>query len=243
MGYIITGTTRGIGRAFADLITERKHPLFALNRRPDDRVDSNRNFSCDLGQADQVSGIFHSLMVAVREAGCRELVLINNAAVLEPVLPIEKIFDDQIQTHLQTNLAAPFQLISAFIRQPSEHLVSRRIINITSGAAEHAYAGWSLYCATKAGLNMLTRCVDLEQKQRESPVSICAVAPGVVDTDMQQMIRQANPEDFPLQKQFVQFQVKGQLSDPKQVAQRILDLDLDGALQSGGVYDLRTLEG
>jgi benzil reductase ((S)-benzoin forming) len=237
--YIVTGTTRGIGRALADEIINRGYRLFSLSRSPDGRSGPHRNFHCDLSQPDQVRGVMDRLIKTVDTADCNELVLINNAGILDPIRPLEKIRDDEILVHLNTNLIAPTQLISQFVSTTPDSIASRRIINITSGAAHHAYAGWSLYCASKVALNMITACVDLELKGASSPVHICAVAPGVVDTDMQRQIRDARPEHFPMQQRFVKMQTEGNLSRPEKVAGMILDLDLSGQFVSGGIYDLR----
>ena len=67
--------------------------------------------------------------------------------------------------------------------------VARRVVNISSGAASSPYAGWSVYCASKAGLDHFTRCVGLEQRGQAFPVTCIALAPGVIDTGMQEVIR------------------------------------------------------
>lgn len=237
--YIVTGTTRGIGRALAKEILNRGYRLFSLNRSPDGQSGLHRNFHCDLSQSDQVRAVMDRLIRAVDPVDCNELVLINNAGILEPIRSLENIGDNEIFVHLNTNLTAPVQLISQFVSATPDSIASRRIINITSGAAHHAYAGWSLYCASKAALNMITACVDLEQKGASSPVRICAVAPGVVDTDMQRQIRDTRPEHFPMQQRFIKMQAEGTLSRPEMVAGMILDLDLSGQFVSGGIYDLR----
>lgn len=237
--YIVTGTTRGIGRALAKEIINRGYRLFSLSRQPDSRSGPHRNFHCDLGQSDQVREVMDRLIKAVDPADCNELVLINNAGILEPMRPLKNIKDDEISVHLNTNLIAPVQLISQFVFATPDSITSRRIINITSGAAHHAYAGWSLYCASKAALNMITACVCLEEKGSSAPVRICAVAPGVVDTDMQRQIRDARPEYFPMQQRFIKMQAEGNLSRPEKAAEMILDLDLSGQFVSGGIYDLR----
>jgi benzil reductase ((S)-benzoin forming) len=239
--FIVTGTSRGIGKAFADEILKRGHRLYSLNRQTDPDSGRHRTIACDLSDADQVDRAMAMVVGSIDPVDCRELVLINNAGVLGPIGPFDRITDRQMKTNLHTNLAAPLQLISRFISLTPNVIAIRRIINITSGAGEHAYAGWSLYCSAKAALNMVTQCVHLEQKRRPFPVGICAVAPGVVDTDMQGEVRASDPDDFPQHSRFVDLQSSGLLSDPAQVASLILDLDQAGQLSSGGIYDLRAV--
>jgi benzil reductase ((S)-benzoin forming) len=237
--YIVTGTTRGIGYALANTILDRGYRLFSLSRASDSKSDRHQNFHCDLSRSQHIRRVMARVISAVESFDCHALVLINNAGVLGPILPLGNINDKDIVTHLHTNLAAPVQLISSFISATPDSIASRRIINITSGAARHAYAGWSLYCASKAALNMITACVGLEQKGHASPIHICAVAPGVVDTDMQRQIREARPEHFPMQQRFLAMHADGALRKPEKAAEMILDLDLSGQFISGGIYDLR----
>lgn len=239
--YIVTGTTRGIGRALAKVIMDQGYRLYSLNRQPDSKGGLQHNFYCDLSDSHQVRKTMIRLLRSIDPAGCSELVLINNAGVLGPILPLELLNDDHLQVNLHTNLVAPIQLISQFIRSAPAAVRARRIINITSGAAHHAYAGWSMYCVAKAALNMITTCVALEQAQRNPQVAICAVAPGVVDTDMQQEIRQTSPENFPMKERFLAFQRDGKLRNPENVAELILALDRSGQFVSGGLYDLRSV--
>jgi benzil reductase ((S)-benzoin forming) len=86
---------------------------------------------------------------------------------------------------------------------------------------------------------MITRCAALEQSEGPGGVSISAIAPGVVDTDMQAQIRASNEADFPARSRFVQMRAEGRMPTSAQVAALILDLDADGQFRNGGIYDLR----
>ncbi len=237
--YIVTGTTRGLGRALARAVRERGKLLFTISRSPQVHEGRWHNYACDLRQPDQIQRAMADLMQAIGRERCHDILLINNAGVLSPIGPIENAADDRIEGHFAVNLQAPALLIAHFIRAAGRFSGRRRIINITSGAGENAYAGWAPYCAAKAALNMLTACVALEQSEQERPVSICAVAPGVVDTDMQLEIRRTSRAEFPKRKKFQELYASGRLAAPEQVAHLILDLDEGGLLASGALYDLR----
>ena len=73
----------------------------------------------------------------------------------------------------------------------------KRVVSISSGAGKKPYPGWGAYCTAKAGLDMLTRCVGVEQMNQPHPVEIYSIAPGVVDTDMQREIRAASRSGLP----------------------------------------------
>ncbi len=69
-------------------------------------------------------------------------------------------------------------LSSAFIKHTKDWNVDKRIINISSGAAQNPYFGWAAYCTTKAGVNMLTKCIALEETDKKYPVKVISFAPG-----------------------------------------------------------------
>ncbi|MBR9981014.1 MAG: SDR family NAD(P)-dependent oxidoreductase [Desulfatitalea sp.] len=237
--YLVTGTTRGIGKALAAEVAARGQRLFTLSRAPEGPVAGGYNYTCDLRYSDQIDQAMARVLDALGRVGCREVVLICNAGVLGPIGFIDTLPADRMADHMQVNLLAPMQLMGCFIDGSRSWQGARRIILITSGAGRHPYAGWSLYCAAKAGMDMVMRCVALEQQTRPDGVSVCAVAPGVVATDMQAEIRGADNADFPNRDRFVQFQASGQLSSPESVAATLLDLDAGGQLVAGGLYDLR----
>jgi benzil reductase ((S)-benzoin forming) len=253
--YIVTGTTRGIGLALAQGVVDRGHLLYTISRAPEHRAPGHQNYSCDLRDLAQVQAVMNRVMQDVPYSSCSDLVLINNAGMLAPIGFLENIAAAQMEAHLHVNVMAPMLLMSLFIQlsnQSADHLSDhladhladtlscrRRILNITSGAASTPYAGWSVYCAGKAALNMITRCAALEQSEGPGGVSISAIAPGVVDTDMQAQIRASNAADFPARARFVRMRAEGHMPTSAQVAALILDLDADGQFRNGGIYDLR----
>lgn len=237
--YIVTGTTRGIGKALAKAVVDRGHHLFALARSAE-RVDDGRTtYTIDLADEKKREEVVERVLKDVMTRPCSDMVLINNAGVLGPIGPLERCGQAEMMVHIQTNLIAPLVLMGAFIKKTDGFQGLRRVINISSGAGRHPYAGWSLYCGAKAGLDMATRCVALEQMQSDNGVAVCALAPGVVDTDMQRDIRNASDEDFPARSKFVDMQQAASLASPEEVAGLILDLDQQRRFAAGGQYDLR----
>ena len=113
-------------------------------------------------------------------------------------------------------------LTSVFLRATRTWAIDKRVLNISSGAGRRAIAGWSAYCAAKAGLDQFSRVTALDEPQRPNPARIVSLAPGVIDTDMQGQLRAADPSGFPEQSNFVTMKASGQLPTPEAAATRVL---------------------
>ena len=113
-------------------------------------------------------------------------ILVNNAAVIAPIGRILDVSVEDWATSIDINLTSAFHATQRAIRQMVAN-GGGTIVNISSGAAHRPQEGWSAYCASKAGLAMLTRSVHMEYGDRG--IRVFGFAPGVVDTDMQGAIR------------------------------------------------------
>jgi benzil reductase ((S)-benzoin forming) len=117
----------------------------------------------------------------------------------------------------------------------------RRIINISSGAARRPIFGWSAYCAAKAGLDMASRAVALEAQARGLAVEVSSLAPGVIDTPMQEVVRGSASEDFIDVERFRAMKADGTLRPASEVAADILRLEAAGRLAGDAIQDLRQI--
>ena len=133
---------------------------------------------------------------------------------------------------------APLVLTSEFIKHTKSMTCRKLIINISSGAANKAIFGWSLYCSTKAALDMMTKTVGLEQSQDNNGVKIISVHPGVVDTQMQAEIRKTDKAAFKDVERFIDLKESGSLADPGRIGSEIFKLDLDN-ITNGAIIDFR----
>jgi NAD(P)-dependent dehydrogenase (short-subunit alcohol dehydrogenase family) len=187
--FVVTGAGRGIGRDLCLQLVHRGHRVLAAVRTAD-AVEALKAelgatavvTACDVRDAKQVQKLF---TLADERFGAVDG-LVNNAATVQPIGRIAEVSTEDWQQSVLANLYGPYLCIA----QALPRLTARGggiVVNLSSGAARRAMEGWSAYCATKAGLAMLTRSVHEEYHA----LGVCAVglAPGTVDTDMQAAIR------------------------------------------------------
>jgi benzil reductase ((S)-benzoin forming) len=140
---------------------------------------------------------------------------------------------------LAVNLAAAVALANLFCRVFTDAEVTRRVINVSSGAAETALPGEAVYCVAKAGIEMLTRALAAEQ---QTPTfRAITIRPGVMDTDMQVFARSQPPDVLPSVELFKSFHREGQLVAPAVVASKIVTRLVIGDVEHGRIYSYREL--
>lgn len=247
--YIITGTTSGIGEALAKQLLKKREKVFCISRNSNQMLTELaqntggwlRYFKANLTEIQKLPDLLTKIFSDIDTKNASHLTLINNAGVLEPVGYSGTLNNQEIGTHLTTNLLAPAILINTFIELSANFNIPRTILNISSGAASNPYPGWSNYCASKAALDMLTRTIGMEQRDCPNPVRIFSLAPGIVDSNMQKTIRGTSKEQFPLRNKFDKLHQENKLSKPDEVANKIISLLSSYLPSTGEIADLRNL--
>ena len=238
---IVTGTTKGIGAALrAVLMADANNLVITLSRAPT-TISSPLNIQMDLSDPTAIEPAFAEAMVRAGNQLFDHALLINNAGVVSPVGAFDQINAADTAHNLMVNVAAPMILSRLFANSLREHARQRLIVNISSGAAKRAVAGWSAYCAAKAALEMATRVAAAEAAVTDQSLSICSLAPGVVDTAMQGLIRETTESAFPDVAKFRAMKADGVLRDAHDVATEIVALIAKGKLTNGGNFDIREL--
>ncbi len=254
--YIITGSSRGLGLAIAKLALEDDTLIHTVSRHRNDELENAASESgsqltqheFDLQDVERIPGLVDEIISSAQAAGggeggaVEDAMLVNNAGVLEPLGPVRELSAGALSTHVAVNLTGLMQLTASFLSATSAAAYPRTVVNISSGAATKPYEGWGAYCATKAAVEMFTRVTALEEGER-GDVRIVAVAPGVVDTDMQALIRRTPEEKFPHRPKFVDLKESGKLADPAVAASLVLRAARDPEVESGGCVDVRKLYG
>jgi len=240
--YLVTGATKGIGLALMQaLYADKDNELICLNRSGAAEMPGASIHAVDLSDPFAIDAVFADVAASLEGREFDKAVLINNAGVVMPVAALTKCATADLVANINVNLLAPMVLTRCFLDATEGKAKLRRVINISSGAAKRPVAGWGAYCAAKAGLDMLTRVAALEAETWGTGVEIVSLAPGVVDTPMQAVVRSRDAAEFPDVERFRQMSAEGQLRSPDEVAAEILRFEREGRLTPGGVLDLRTL--
>lgn len=229
---LVTGASRGIGAATAIalaeagahvVITARKaRDLEAVDETIHEAGGSATIAPMDLTESDSIA----RLAAAIRERWNRLDVLVINAAMLPPLMPVAQIEAKSFNQALTLNVLATQALLAAFdpLLKRSEH---GRVIGMTSSVGAEPRAYWGAYGATKAAFDVLLGCYAREV-QNLSATRVAILDPGATRTEMR---ARAYPGEDP-----------STLKEPASVGARVVEL-LAGDFDTGArfrVEDNRT---
>lgn len=179
---LVTGSTRGIGRAIAETLVACGARVAVVGRdlavaeRVAEELGDARGFACDVGDPASVT----MLVQAVEDAFGSLDILVNNAGITKDNL-MARMKDDDWDAVMATNLRSAFVATRAAQRGMMKRRWGR-IINITSVVGLVGNKGQANYAASKAGLIGFTKAAAKELSSRN--ILVNAVAPGYIQTDM-----------------------------------------------------------
>lgn len=218
--FIVTGASRGLGLAIAQLLQGRSDTrLLTISRRPSDTLatsDRLEQWAQDLARPLEAATRLEAWLQAIDTSSIESATLINNAGIAPPPGPLDAAEAQALSDALRVGLEAPLLLTAAFLRATRGWQCKRRVLNVSSGLGRRAMAGTAAYCAAKAGMDHFSRAAALEG------AAIVSLAPGVIDTDMQVALRASDPIAFPDRDRFVQLKASGSLDTPAAAAKKLL---------------------
>lgn len=233
---IVTGASSGLGLAIANQVPF-KAGVIDISRSGPPADSGIEHRSADLSDPETWADVADDIRTWIATEEPERSVLVHAAGALTPIGFAGEVEDDPYVDNVLLNSAAGQVLghayLSAVARKPGTH----DLVMISSGAASSTYAGWSSYGAGKAALNQWVRYVGEEQKLRGG-VRVSAIAPGVIDTDMQTQIRSMSEKDFPQVERFEKLHAEGDLVSPEDAASKFWRV-VERGLESGSVVDLR----
>lgn len=235
---IVTGASRGLGASVARwlgragtsvcLVARNQERLSAVAEEVEHHGGRPLAVSADVAVWEQCLRVVSE---TVRRFG-RVHAVVNNAGIFEPLAPIVQADPAAWLYNIEVNLLGPFHMTKAalgYLRK--QH---GRVVNVSSGAARHPILGGSAYCASKAGLTHFTAVLAAE----EPTVTSLAVRPGVVDTDMQGLLRTEGPKAMPPDQAsyYQKLKAEGLLENPDVPARSIAWLALNAPVLWSGRF-------
>ena len=250
---IVTGATGGLGKALSDSILNKSGKLLFVARdlkKINSFIDTNENsklsslfkFQADLSNEKDLQNTELFIKEIIESNNdIEEIYLFNNASVIDPISLIKDVNFNEIKNALVLNIATAYTLSSTLIRlkqiKPSLKL---NIINISSGVSINAVKGWSAYCISKAGLNMLSKCIAIENETVD--IFSLSINPGAIDTGMQEKIRNADSVEIPATKKFETMYNEGKLQNPKDVADKLFRILASNDYSNGDFIDFNKIK-
>ncbi len=218
---LVTGSTRGIGRAIAERLAAAGATVIVHGRSADTcaevaaQIPNGRGIAADLSSADAADG----LITDVVETAGRIDIVVNNAGVALDNF-ITGVTDERWEATLAANLTAPFAIIRAATRVFKTQGAGGAIVNLTSTSGERGNAGQAAYAASKGGLHAITQTAARELGRlgaRVNSVSPLAATEmnGLVDDEL----RAGVSTRLPL----------GAVADPSHIAEAVAFLVSDRA--------------
>lgn len=211
---LVTGASRGIGAAIADSLGSKGAVIIAtatteagaekISARFAEKGIKGKGMVLNVASQESVE----ALMETVNAEYGAPLVLVNNAGITKDNI-LMRMKDDEWFDVIDTNLNAIYRLSKACLRGMTKARWGR-IINISSVVGAMGNAGQTNYCATKAGVGGFTRSLAKELGPRN--ITVNAVSPGFIDTDMTKELPDANREQILSQVPL------GRLGQPEEIA-------------------------
>ena len=226
MRVLITGSSSGLGKHLVRNFLDIGCNTIGISRSKSEETDYVCNFKSS-------ESIRETLNVALRDVDKIDYLFLN-AGTLGTIEKAAKVCNEELATVFQVNLFANKLILDTIINSP---IRLNKVILISSGASLKAYDGWLSYCLTKAALNQLARCYAIEN----SDIKFISLAPGIIQTKMQDQIIKSSSEVFSSISKFKD--LYGKNPTPNAIAKKIIkNLDNLDSLDSGSYFDLRSID-
>ena len=221
---IITGTTRGLGKAFRSiLLSSNRNYILTLNRHKIKEENKNiKNLEIDLSSIseEKINSFKQEVLNILSNNTFERVVFINNAFTINPISKITNLNNYDILKSLNTNMISQVIILKEFIVLIKDLSIDKQIVNISSGASKYAIEDWSMYSTAKAAVEMFLLCIEKEHND----INVHNIDPGVLDTNMQVKIRQYYMDS---DNYFTNLKKNNLLLNPDSVASNILkDINL-----------------
>ncbi len=229
---IVTGASKGLGQALFEQLGDLGYQRLDFSRS----APYQESRKIDLSSPEQAHQAVQTALADTDANSLEELLVINNAASNEPIGPPATHQVADVITHFNINVTSQILFLSAIMAKFRDSACRKVIANITSGAANFAFEGFSVYCASKAATEQFVRTVAAEQQREDAPFILINIDPGVMDTEMQTIMRGKSEADFPMVQHFISMKEQGSLATPEQVASGVIKIVTNTNVVTGERY-------
>lgn len=236
---ITTGGSKGLGRALCEQFMTRGYEALEFSRS----APHEYSIRTDLAHPEESRFIVARALEPIDPEQLQELIVVSNAGSLRPIGPTSGKSRSDLIANMNTNFVSAILVLTEIIARFQPAPCRKVIVNISSGAALKGRFGWSLYCAAKAGMENFIRSIAIEQQTQPQPFIPISIDPGVMDTDMQALIRATPQSDFRDVETFVRRKDEGLLVQPDRVAAAIIRILELPSLSLGGRYETSEYSG
>lgn len=214
---IITGTSRGIGKAIAEKYLSEGEIVHGIGRTSTIEHANYTHHFCDLSSPKQVEEL---QIPEMNEA----VVFIHNAGILGTVNRFAGLKKQDTSEVMQLNFLSGTELLHKLVRSLKQEQLFTGVF-ISSGAGKRPIPSWAAYCASKAAVDLFLETFQAEEDEKPgSTIRVYAFSPGVVDTAMQTQIRSVEKEHFSSIERFRDLHSDNELLAPEIVAQKLYSL-------------------
>lgn len=228
MNIFISGTSRGIGKAIAQhYAKDSENKVFGISRSSSDLEISHAQL--DLSETENIEKTIKDLLKDIDQLD----IVFLNAGVLGKLQTMHEADLNDLKNTMDINLWAQKVLLDTLLLKNP-----KLVIAISSGAAVNGNMGWSGYSLSKAALNMLVQLYASEFQATK----FIALAPGLVDTQMQDTISNTSAEKFPSLERLHQARGTEQMPSPEKFVENfIAKYQQITSIESGSFIDIRKI--
>ncbi|MCF8363280.1 MAG: SDR family NAD(P)-dependent oxidoreductase [Prolixibacteraceae bacterium] len=234
MNILITGTSSGLGYGLTLNYLKKGHNVHGISRKHNDELDLYDNFHFlqqDLSQFETSQQTVKNFLENIDNLD----IVILNAGILNEIKDTRDITIDELKRVMDINVWANKNLIDVL----TDNVQSiGQVIGISSGASQGAARGWNAYSISKSSLNLL-----LNHYAQELPdIHFCALAPGLIDSGMQDYLYTVDRDKFPAVKKLQDAKRTGVMPDVHEAAEIVTKaIPKVKQYESGSYADVREM--
>lgn len=208
----MTGASSGLGLSLYNALNNKNFQITVIGRNAPISLRKRDFFSFN----DLSSNIKFKNKIKKHAS---KVIFLSNAGLIDPINSADKINRKLLKANYNVNFFSPYIIATELVKNSKQQKVKLHIINISSGAASKAIAGWSPYCSSKAAIKIALDCIATENNH----VTVDHINPAAMDTNMQKKIRSSEKKNMSKIKYFTSLYQQRLLRKPELAASEVIN--------------------